>query len=88
MSQVLHDESLSAPVPMDPHSQASPAFTCWRSASRFCCCAQERVSPCGRSDAPLPECGRHHHRPANKIQWPPDYTFQFILLVLRDMGAC
>ena len=49
MSQGLHDEPLSTPVPMETHPQASPACTCWRSAARFCYYAQKRASPCGRS---------------------------------------
>ena len=49
MSQGLHNEPLSTPVPMENQPQASPACTCWRSSARFCYCARKRASPCRRS---------------------------------------
>ena len=46
------------------------------------------LRPVGWPEAPLPECGRRHRRPANNIQWPKTILSKTILLVLRDMGAC
>ena len=49
MSPGLHDEPFPPLFQLEKPPQASPAWTCWRSAARFCCCAQKRASPCGRS---------------------------------------